>query len=170
MLLKWIGAVCIVAACGGFSLMLAYSYKNEERTLRQLISAIDFMECELKFRMSALPELCMLTANVCDGTLQKVFVMLANDLEDQVSVDVARGMNRILNNVRDIPLSTYDCLQLLGTSLGRFDLEGQLKGLDMVRQECRLKLSRTVATKQTRLRSYQTLGLCGGAALIILLM
>ena len=57
---------------------------------------------------------------------------------------------------------------LLGKSIGRFDMDGQIKGLEAVRQDCRRRLDELSKDRDTRLRSYQTLGLCAGAALAIL--
>lgn len=169
-MIKWIGAILIIAACGGFSLMIAASYKKEERTLRSFICALDYMACELQYRMSALPELCRQTAGECDGILRQVFIMLANELENQISPDVNQCMNTVLAKNREIPTQTKASLELLGENLGRFDLNGQLIGLENVRQECRIRLSKLTGNKETHLRSYQTLGLCAGAALVILLM
>ena len=169
-MIKWIGAVLIIIACGGFSLMLAASYKKEERTLKSFICALDFMECELQYRMSALPDLCRQTAGVCEGVLRQIFAMLANELEDQISPDVNQCMQTVLAKSGNIPTQTKESLELFGENLGRFDLNGQLKGLEAVRQECRMKLNRLSGNKETHLRSYQTLGLCAGAALVILLM
>ena len=169
-IIKWIGASFIILACGGFSFMLASSYRKEERTLKSLIYALDYMMCELQFRMSALPDLCRQTARECDGVLRQVFSQLAIELEEQISPDVSRCMSTVLAKKMDIPLQTRAALELLGHNLGRFDMNGQLKGLENVRQECRVKLNKLVGSKENHLRSYQTLGLCAGAALVILLM
>ena len=56
----------------------------------------------------------------------------------------------------------------MGSSLGRFDLDGQLLGLEAVRVYCQEQLSEMSKDRDVRLRSYQTLGLCAGAALAIL--
>jgi hypothetical protein len=52
--------------------------------------------------------------------------------------------------------------------MGRFDLEGQLNGLEAVRTRCRDWLDELISGREVRLRNYQTLGLCAGAALVIL--
>ena len=57
----------------------------------------------------------------------------------------------------------------LGSSLGRFDLSGQLKGLQSVRGECLRELESLEKNQPERLKSYQTLGMCAGAALVIIL-
>lgn len=170
MMLKWIGAVFILISCGSFGIILSSNHKKEVSCLKKLIASLDFMECELQFHMLALPDLCRKTAGETDGLLRHVFVSLANELEDQISPDVRRCMHCALGNIRSIPLQTLECLKLLGDSLGRFDLEGQLKGLEFVRSECRLKLNKLLSNADVRIRSYQTIGICAGAALVILLM
>lgn len=170
MTVKIIGAVLILAACGSFGLIIAYHHKREVGTLKKLIGALDFLECELQYRMSALPDLCRQTAAETDGIVRQVFMRLANELEDQISPDVRRCMQSVLAKTKDVPTVTVECLQLLGDSLGRFDLQGQLKGLQNVRQTCRGKLNKLMGNAEVRLRSYQTLGLCAGAAIVILLI
>lgn len=65
---------------------------------------------------------------------------------------------------------TKRLLLVLGRTLGRFDLEGQLKGIDGISREAAAELDRLTKNQDARLRSYQTLGLCAGAALAILLL
>ena len=170
MMLKLLGACLIVLGCGGFGVMIAASYKKEFTTLKKLIGALDFMECELQYRMSALPDLCRQTAAECDGLLRHIFSALAIELEDQISPDAQHCMESVLARTKDVPSQTAECLLRLGSCLGRFDLQGQLKGLEAARQECRTKLNKLTGNADVRMRSYQTLGLCAGAALVILLM
>lgn len=168
MTLKIIGSIFIIAACGGLGFKIAASYMKEERTLRQLISVLDYMECELQYRLTPLPMLCRQAATETNDLLSRAFLSLATELEDQISPDVERCMNAALSKVKDMPQLTNDALVLLGRSLGRFDLNGQLKGLEGVRRECRRNLENLNKNKDVRLRGYQTLGLCAGAALVIL--
>ena len=77
-------------------------------------------------------------------------------------------MNAALSACGDLPERTGKAMRRLGASLGRFDLDGQLKGLESVRSDCREELKQLGLHRDERLRSYQTLGLCAGAALTIL--
>ena len=61
-------------------------------------------------------------------------------------------------------------LLLLGRSLGRFDLSGQLKGLTSLRERCSREMQELHLDRDNRLRSYRVLGLCAGGALVILLV
>lgn len=168
--LKAIGIIFILAGCGGFGFKLAYAHIKEEKSLRTLIRVLDYMECELQYHMTPLPDLCKKAAAECDGMLQKVFYRLATSLEDRISPNVEQCMHLALSAVKDMPQLTLSAMDLLGKTLGRFDMEGQLKGLESVRQECRRNLNELMQNREVRLRNYQTLGLCAGAALAILLI
>ena len=170
MILKWIGAVFIIVACLTFGLLIVYFHKKEIKSLKGLIYAIDFMECELQYRIPPLPELCRRTADKCIPDLKKVFLNLSYELEEQIVPDVKICMNSVLSKATDIPNETRRCLTILGHSMGKFDLNGQLKALENVRKECEGKLKKISGCSDERLRSYQTLGICAGIALIILLM
>lgn len=167
---KWIGAIFIIFSCGGFGLGLARAHRREESTLRQLISALDLMECELQFRLTPLPELCRQAGLESQGCIRTVLLALSRELDAQIAPDVSSCMHAALSCVKDIPPKTGEALDRLGNSLGRFDLAGQLKGLEAVRGECRRTLEDLLCNKDQRLRSYQTLGFCAGAALAILLV
>lgn len=170
MYLKWFGGVMIVVACGAVGFSMAAAHRKEERTLRQMTAALDYMECELQFHRTPLPELCRQAAGECVGCLGNVFSALSRELESQISPDVEICMNAALAAVEELPGRTRAALESLGRSLGRFDLEGQLKGLEGVRGACRRELEDLSQNREIRLRSYQTLGLCAGAALAILFL
>lgn len=170
MSLKLFGSILIVVACGGFGFKIAANHIKEEKSLRQLIAILDYMECELQYRLTPLPTLCTQAAASCCGALQNTFLTLAHELEDQISPDVERCMMAALSQSSELPRLTWQELDMLGKSLGRFDLDGQLKGLELVRQDCRRNLEQLCENRDVRLRSYQTLGLCAGAAMAILLI
>lgn len=168
--MKLLGAVLIVAACGGFGFMIAASHKREEKTLSQLLLLLDYMESELQYRLTPLPLLCRQAAQEGSSPIHKSFSFLAQELESQISPDVSRCMTAALSKTKELPRYTHKAMLMLGHSLGRFDIAGQLKGLAFVRQECNRDLEKISKNKDMRLRSYQTLSLCAGAAMAILLI
>ena len=89
-------------------------------------------------------------------------------MDAQNASDIEQSMSSILEKNLKLPSLTRENLALLGRSIGRFDIDGQLKGLEAVRQACRRQAEALSYNRDARLRSYQTLGLCAGAALAIL--
>ena len=82
----------------------------------------------------------------------------------------AECIDIVLENNSSIPPIAKSQLMALRNSLGRFDIDGQMNGMEAVRQECERNLLLLRDNRENRLRSYQTLGLCAGAALAILLV
>ena len=170
MTLKVLGVILVIAGCGGVGFRIAANHHREERSLRQLINILNYMECELQYRLTALPDLCRQAAKLFRGMPGVVFKELALEMDAQIAPDMDRCMSVAISKVRDIPKITFKLLESLGKSMGKFDLDGQLKGLAAARQDCKRCLDSLEVKRDTRVRSYQTLGLCAGAALAILLI
>lgn len=170
MSLKIIGAVLIIAACGGVGFSMASAHRREESALRQLIGALDYMGCELQYHLTPLPELCRCAAAECGGCVSQVLLRLASELENQIAPEASSCMNAAISKTPKLPHRIRKNLTRLGGSLGRFDLPGQLKGLESARHMCRRDLEELSKNRDVRLRSYQTLGLCAGSALAILFL
>lgn len=170
MTIKWIGAVLIILGCGGVGFSLSAAHRREEQDLHQLISALDFMQCELQYRLTPLPELCRQAAQQSKGAIRRLFLALCEELEDQIAPEVWHCMNAALARTTGLTAGAAAIAGNLGKTLGRFDLDGQLRGLESTRQDCRRALEKLTDNREVRLRSYQTLGLCAGAALAILFL
>lgn len=168
--IRWIGAILVIAACGGFGISLAAGYRREEESLRQMLRIVKFMQWELKYRLTPLPELCRQAAGEGRGQMRSVMLMVAAELDRQRAPDAYSCMRSALLHADGLPRRVRRLFSQLGRCLGRFDLEGQLEGLEGVVASCREQLTQLQSSKVKNLRSYQTLGLCAGAALAILFL
>lgn len=160
----------IIAACGLVGFSMAAACRREEKALRRLMAAMDHMACELQYRLTPLPELCRKVGREPLSFVDQIFIKLASELEAQICPDVESCMCAAMAAAGELPRRVREAFCLLGISLGRFDLEGQLRGLEEVRSYCGRELEGMSANRDNRLRGYQTLGLCAGAALAILLV
>lgn len=167
---KWIGAILIVASCSGCGFAIAAGKRREERLLFQLMEVLQFMEADLRFRLTPLPELCRMAAGEEKGILHTVFLNLYRELSCQKLPDAGSCMYAALRRSGEIPARVRRLLVQLGHTLGRFDLPGQLQGIQAVRKRCEESLASIQKNRDDRLRSYQTLGICAGAALAIILI
>ncbi len=165
---KILGAILVITACGGYGFLIAMQHKKEIRYLRNLSSVLTFIDCELLFHLTPLPELCRQAGDLSVGILDKLFYTLSKELEHQISPDVHQCMLASISQCKELPAKTKCLLAQLGTVLGRFDLEGQKKGLDAIKAETKRVLQECSENQDVRIRSYQTLGVCAGAAVVIL--
>ncbi len=168
MIYKWIGAIFIITSCGGFGFAMASGHKRTESQLKQVIQMLEFMESELQYRLTPLPELCRAASRESGGMARKIMQNLEKELQAQISPDVGCCMTAAIQKSGDVPAVLRKLFLQLGHSLGRFDLPGQVRGLRAVRTACEGELKRLGKNADIRMRSYQTLGLCAGAALAIL--
>lgn len=165
---KWIGAVFVILGCGGCGMSIAAEQRRQERMLHQLMQALNYMECELQYRLTPLPELCCRAGQETSGSLRQVFRELSAELNRCASPEVSDCMKTVLSAHREIPGSIRRLLNRLGRTLGRFDLPGQLQGLASLQKACREERRRMLENREERLRNCQTLAFCAGAALVVL--
>ena len=128
------------------------------------------MQCELQYRLTPLPELCRQAGQASGGAIREVLEGLASELEWQTAPDAASCMATVLGRSCTLSGRCRRLLNQMGKTLGRFDLEGQLNGLQAVCTACVEASERLQRDRDVRLRSYRTLGLCAGAALAILFL
>ena len=166
---KWIGAIFIVVSCGGAGFSLAAGLKREENILAEMISAIVFMKSQLEFRLTPLPQLCRQTGKQATGQVRQLFMSLARELEQQLFPEASDCIYAVLADHRDLPPSSRIVWTKLGKSLGQMDLSGQLRDLEQLIVHCRQIQGQMSNNRDQRLRSYQTLSLCAGVAMAILL-
>jgi len=169
-MIKWIGALLIISVFAMIGFSMAAAHRREENALRTLIGALDYMQCELQYRMTPLPDLCRQAGEHYRNAVGYVLLMLAQELACRISPDVEQCMYDALKFGDHLPMRTQKAFELLGSSLGRFDIQGQITGLENVRMFCRAELDALGVNRNEKLRSYQTLGLCAGAALAIILL
>ena len=151
-------------------MLMAVSYRNAIKDLRSLVAVADYMECELNCRLTPLAPLCRGAAMTCGGTLSALLLDFATELEAQIAPEPGQCMAASLGKQPMLSGQAVGLLRDLGSCFGKFDLPGQLKELDGIRQRAKDALSQLEQNKDTRVRSYQTLGICAGAALAILLL
>lgn len=167
--IRWLGAILIVVSCAGIGFSMVASHIAQERAVRDLLRVLEFMESDLKYRLTPLPELCESAGERAGGQIGTVFKKVAQLLNQRKSAEVSSCMAYAITVFR-LNGAAGNHMLTLGETLGRFDLEGQLRGIAAVKSDCQRSLEELSNNRESRLRSYQTLGLCAGAALAILLI
>ena len=93
---RWIGAVLVVVGCGGFGFSLARETARQEQLLRELLDILDYMENELRGRLTPLPMLCGQVARRQKGVLGRLFSGLARALRERFLKDPEKIYGQIM--------------------------------------------------------------------------
>lgn len=160
----------MMLGCGGIGIMAASYAKFEISLLKQYISALEYMICDLRFRRSTLPELFRRTADICNGVLRKLFTQVAVQMELQQCSSAVKCVQEAIQGIIGLPKLTRMGLEILSQSIGEFDLQGQLDALEAAKAESERQLLQYSRNLDTRLRNYRSLGICAGVAIVILLI
>ena len=165
--MKCFGAILVIFSCGGFGFAMAAAYRREEKQLRQLSDILLYLSAQHQYRLISLPDLCSTVAKQGSGAIFRVFSELGRQLSSGTEWDVCQCLLAAARK-EDLTPSVRELLHGLGNTLGQFDLTGQLEALTDLRSQCGEVLHRLSLGREDRLRSYQTLGICAGTALVIL--
>ena len=166
--IKLIGAMCVIIGCGGVGFRMASEHIPHEKVLRELITVLDYMECELSYRLTQLPQLCRQASQQGKGVIFNLFQEISEELENQISPDAEQCVLAAVAHTERVPDTVKELVKQLGRGMGCFDLDGQLQTLRAVREGSEHSLKLFLSNRDSRLRGYQTLGLCAGAAIVIL--
>ena len=170
MQLKLIGAVIILITCSAFGFYIAAMRRRETAYLKHMLHALDYMSSELQYHLTPLPQLMRQTAQQCwDKHLRAVFLEFCYQLEDKYYCDFYQCAQTVLGKFKHlIPKRCLSVFYELSRSMGRFDLKGQLNTIMATREYCLNEYNTLSANLSEQLRDYRTLGICAGAALVIL--
>lgn len=167
MIRKFLGAALVIAASLGCGLERIANHKREEKALSELIHAITEMENELRCHQTPL---YLLFQNAANGVLGEVMQNMSQILLTKSIPDAQRCMELVLIEEPKLPQKTKAALLLLGRSLGKFDLAGQLQEFSAVKAECQRMLDAHCHNQEARLRSYWAASLCFGILTAITLL
>lgn len=169
MSMKYIGAAFVIISSSVFGFCMAASIRKEIKQLRDFIGILNYMICELNFRLTPLAQLCELSAEQ-GKSLKQVFRLFAEELDKQISPDPARCMDAALSRTEDISGCVVLFFREFGGTIGKFDLEGQVSELKSLREKCSNALCVLEKSRDIRIRNCQTLGFCIGVAMTIILL
>lgn len=170
MQIKLVGAVLIFAVCSGFGFYLAEKDRQDVNCLRHLLYSLDYMGNELQYHMTPLPQLLRQAAAQCyHKRLSHIFLQFSHQLEDKYYNDFSVCTNSVMQQYKySLPGKSQRILDELCRTMGRFDLEGQINSIISVKTSCMNEYDTLRTDLSTRTRSYRTLGICVGVAIVIL--
>lgn len=170
MSIKLIGAGFIILSCCMFGFLVGVTQRRQAALMREFICTIDYIIHDLQYRRSSFSDAFCQAAAFCGGIIGKFFDILSNELEKQVAPNMQICVDAALRQSKEIPGLVCHGIKLLGSTLGCFDLDGQIAELQKVREECEIVLRGFTNNQDVRIRNCQTLTLCAGAAIVIILI
>lgn len=170
-MIRLLGAMLIICAAGYVGVSQAMLLRQRARVLAGLQTTVDLMKNEISGHLTPLPEVCKLASLAAPGPLSDFFARLSQDLLDPEAGTVQQLIRRNLDRY-DLLLRSPERQTLLdlGAALGRYDVEGQLRALDLAGTRLEGFAKQAQAEQKERSKACGVLGVCAGLALVILLV
>ena len=169
-MLKMMGIVLVVLGASGTGFSMAWSVRHNTAVIQQLLQSLVQMRSEIAYRRTPLPELLRLLAAASRGEVAVVWNLVADGVCQRQEETVGKIVRSSLAGMR-APAFTgpvRQILQVLGDGMGAYDTEGQVRAITLAETRLQELLQQSRAEQGGRMRSYCTLGICGGLAIAIL--
>ena len=160
----------VAAGCAWLGFGAAASLSRRAEGLEDMASALALLERELELGAPPLPALMEELARRAPEGASPMFQGCCQGLERLDEEDFSSLWRRLAAGCDDLGREGQACLARLGDVLGRYDAREQRQAVAAVRLRLEELAGQSRAERRSQGRVYQTLGLSGGAFLIILLL
>lgn len=171
-MLKLLGTVFVVAASAFVGFGFAANVRSQAQQLEALLGAMDYMKSEISCRLTPLPELFYLLSRSGGKAVGAFFGRCAALLTQNPGASLQGVFLEAMKQTPQLAFSkqTRQTLLELALQLGKFDAAGTAGALDLASARLRHELQILDAHRRERCRSYETLGICTGLALAVILL
>ena len=167
---KLMGAVLVAAGCGWLGLGAAAGLTRRLRAVQAMIVGLELLERELWERGAALPELMAALGRRCAPPAAGFFQTCAQGCAHLDQTPFGESWRQAVEGLTLLSPEGRAALLPLGEVLGRYEADSQRQALEHARQALEREEERAQEERRRLGRVYQTLGLSGGAFLVILLL
>ena len=171
-MLKVLAMVLIVASSSAVGFGFAANVRTQAQQLLQLTGALEYMKNEISYRLTPLPELFAMLAQQSDKAVGEFFGCCAQQMAQNPAASVQGIVCDALQKTPQLTLSqtARQTLLELSMSLGKFDAAGQMSAITLAAGRFRQELQTLESRRRERCRSYETIGVCAGLALAVILL
>ncbi len=170
MMWKTIGTLLVVLGASGTGLTVALGGRRTLVLARQLRAALEQMKNEISYLQTPLPELMRLLSAQFPGTLSPLFANMAEQLGLRQEASVYAIVRKSLAALPPLPPDISRILLELSHGLGQYDVDGQLRAIELASGQAQELVARCQAEQRGRMRSCCTLGICTGLAIAIIVL
>ena len=171
-MIRIVGAALVTLAASLVGFGFARGVRRQCAQLEGLLWALDYMQSEMSARLTPLPQIFSLLSACPQRDVAMFFAAAGQALSVPPGCTVPVSFKRGFHAAPALCVG-QDCIQslyALAMGLGRFELEAQLAAIERAKACITSVLLQLQAQKRARCRSYETLGICAGLALAVILL
>lgn len=171
-LIKFIGLISVVGISIAIGKLLAKGYINRVRNLLDFITVFNILYTKIRYNQEILENIFLDVQKEIKRDVSKIFYEVGTTYETS-DLPISDIWNSVVEKYfRDLDLTFEDERILIdfGFSLGRTDIEGQLKSIELTIEKLKGQLFYAKEARDKYSKMYQTMGTMGGIAIAIILI
>ncbi|MBA4494984.1 stage III sporulation protein SpoIIIAB [Paenactinomyces guangxiensis] len=171
-MLKLLGACLILTACTWIGFQMARHVADRPRQIRQLRSALSYLETEIGYGTRPLIQACRQIASQELGPVSRLFATSAKNLAQMDGASTFECFERAIelewkNNA--LGRSEQAIMLNLSRTLGISDREDQLHHLALANSNLKVEEMKAREEQERYEKMYKTVGILAGALIVILM-
>lgn len=169
-MIKLLGSILVAGGAAFWGYAAAQGLRDRVRALEELEAGLRLLEQELELSAPELPRLMEDLSRRARGAAGELFSRFARALEELDRAPAAGLWARSVEGQERLIPEGRQCLLELGEVLGRYDSREQRACVAAVRTRLSALREEYAQSSRLRCRTFQTIGVSGGAFLVILLL
>lgn len=169
-MIRLIGAALVAAGAAWLGIQAAGELRRRALAVRQAAGGLVLLEGELELGAPPLSRLMARGAARSGGPVKELFQDCLQGLERLEQEEFSALWHRLAEDCTQLHPEARAILASLGDILGRYDAQRQREAISAARRRLEELAGRLEEDSRRQGRVYQTLGLSGGAFLVILLL
>lgn len=166
--MKLIGVIFVLLSAFSVGIRVASGLRKRCEYLERFIDVLCLMSNELSFMTTPLPFVFLAASEKAAGNLKTILLLVAEQMEKNRWMSPETAVEIALNHQPDELIG--EVLKNLAGKLGSYDVQAQLAGIDAAVKDTERLLQALEVEMSLRSKTYKTLSICAGLALVILLI
>jgi len=170
--MKILGCVLVIAVSMVIGRLLAESYVDRVKNLRNFITALEMLKSKILYQQDIFEEIFQDIALTCNKVLKGFFDEITQELQCS-NIPISEIWNRKVEEYFPYFDFTYEDEKILldfGARLGKDDVEGQVNLIHSTIEQLKGQLVAADSEKNKYAKLYRTIGGIGGTALAVILI
>jgi stage III sporulation protein AB len=172
-MIKLLLYLVIIGSGAGIGYLRARPFENRTIHLEDLITALQILESEMKYRKDPLPILLKRIGDLKIGNSSIFFIQVFENLKKHYSYDFYKSWTSAVEKVyEDSSLTERDkeLLSEVGIELGKTDINNQNNIFIKAHSRLEHQLAEALEEKKTKGKMYKALGVAIGVLIVIVLL
>lgn len=172
MWLKMLGSLLVIVASVSIGFKLAEQYAERPRQIRQLISCLSALKSHINYTAIPLPDALTQCTGGIAGPVAELFHNMASILVNNGWLTPQAALKQALTESDKLALSQpeKEVLAVFSANLGGMNREEQHKSLDLAQEQLARIQYEAERLCEQNVKMYRYLGICGGLAVVIILV